>query len=114
MTDQHDVQRLEQRISELETEQEALRGQLARAQLDQWEGRIDDLEVQLHLATMDLDDRLAPLVDALRNRWLDAQQQFGASSSTTGDVLDTLRSGLEQAMKDIRTAIKDASSVATR
>jgi chromosome segregation ATPase len=114
MTDQHDVRRLEQRITELEAEQEALRGQLARAQLDQWEGRIDDLEVQLHLGAMELSDRLDPLVAALRNRWLDAQHQLSESTSTTGETLDTLRSGLEQAMRDIRDAVEDAKTVATR
>jgi hypothetical protein len=114
MTDQHDIERLEQRIRELETEQDALQRQLARAQLDQWEGRIDDLEVQIHLGTLELGERLDPLLESLRNRWLDVKQQVGESPSTTADALDALRSGLEQAMRDVRQAILDARSAATR
>jgi len=114
MTDPQDIERLEKRIHDLETEQEGLRKQLAQAQIDQWEGRIDDLEVQVHLGTLEASDRIDPLVEALRNRWLDAREQVSRAPSTTGDVLDALRSGLEQAMRDIRTAILDAKDAAVR
>lgn len=113
MTTEAEIARLENRILELETQQQALRQQLAQAQIDQWEGRIDDLEVQLHLGELELSDRLAPLVETLRNRWLDAKEQVGLTSSTATDVVETLRSGLEQAMDDIRTAVLDATKVAT-
>lgn len=114
MSDQKDIERLDERIRELEAEQEGLRKQLAQAQIDQWEGRIDDLEVQVHLGTLEVADRLQPLLESLRNRWLDAREQVGRAPSTTGDVLDALRSGLEQAMKDIRTAVVDAKDAAVR
>jgi hypothetical protein len=114
MTDAHDVERLEQRIHELEAQQEALQRQLQKAQLEQWEGRIDDLEVQIHLGALELGDRLDPLLEALRNRWLDAKQSLNDSASSTGDVLDALRNGLDQAMHDVRTAILDAKDAAAR
>lgn len=113
MTSTEDIAGLERRIQELEEQQEALRRQLAQAEIDQWEGRIDDLEVQMHLGTLELSDKLEPLLDTLRNRWLDAKEQVGQSSSTAGDVIDTLRTGLEQAMRDIRTSILEAKKVAT-
>jgi hypothetical protein len=114
MTDASDVERLEQRIHELEAQQDALQQQLQKAQLEQWEGRIDDLEVQIHLGTLELGDRLDPLLDALRNRWLDAKQTLNEGASATGDALDALRAGLDQAMRDVRTAILEAKDAATR
>lgn len=114
MTDEHDVERLEGRIGELEAQQDALRDQLQRAQLEQWEGRIDDLEVQIHLGTLEIGDRVDPLLETLRNRWLDAKNALNDGASTTGDVLDALRNGLDQAMRDVRTAILDAKDVVRR
>lgn len=109
-----EIRRLEGRIAELEKEQAALQRQLAQAQIDQWEGRIDDLEVQVHLGSLEVQDRLDPLLETLRNRWLDAKEQVNRSSDTAGDVFATLRSGLEQAMSDIRSAVSDARRVATQ
>jgi len=114
MTNAHDVERLEQRIHELEAQQDALQRQLQKAQLEQWEGRIDDLEVQIHLGALELGDRLDPLLEALRNRWLDAKQALNDGAGSTGDAVDALRKGLDQAMHDVRTAILDAKDAATR
>ena len=114
MTADVDIKRLEARIEKLEAQEAKLRQQLAQAEIDQWEGRIDDLEVQLHLGALEAHDRLAPLVETLRNRWLAAQAQLSDSAGTATDVVDTLRSGLERAMKDVRSAVLDATKVATR
>lgn len=99
---------LEHRIEELDGQLATLREQLSRAQLDQWEGRIDDLELQMHLGSMEMRESLSPVVEKLRNGWLDAQKQVASASSTAGDILDSLHKGLEQAMKDIRDAVADA------
>ncbi len=109
-----DTSQLEARIAELEKEQTALRHQLAEAQVDQWKGRIDDLEVQAHLGTRELADRIDPLVETLRNRWLDAREQVDKSADTASDVFATLRSGLEDAMADIRNALSEARRSATQ
>ena len=113
MTPDNDIQRLEARIEKLEAQEAKLRVQLTKAEIDQWEGRIDDLEVQLHLGALETRDRLAPLVETLRNRWLDAAAQLGDAPGTATDVIDALRTGLERAMKDVRSAVLDAKKVAT-
>lgn len=113
MADDDRIAELESRIAELQDQQADLRAQLAKAQLDQWQGRIEDLEVQVHLGAMETNDRLAPLIEQLRNRWLDAQAQVEGATSTAGDVLDQLRKGLEQAMADIRTALLEARDEVT-
>lgn len=113
MATEEQIASLENRIEELDSQVESLREQLRKAQLDQWEGRIDDLEVQMHLGSMEAAERLKPLVDTLRNRWLDAKEQAGSTTSAAGDAIDALRAGLEQAMKDIREAVIDAKSSVT-
>ncbi len=85
-----------------------LREQVLRAQLEQWQGRIDDLEVQVHLGSMEVEERVAPLLQGLRDRWLDAQEKLSNAPGTAGDALDALRGGLEQAMTDIRDAVLEA------
>jgi hypothetical protein len=113
MNENDRIAQLERQINDLDEQIADLRTQLMRAELDQWQGRIDDLEVQIHLGSMAASDRLAPFVEELRNRWLDAQRQLDGASSTASDVAGTLLRGLEQAMKDIRAAVLDARSVAT-
>jgi hypothetical protein len=107
------ISQLEERIQELEREQRELRAQLAQAELDQWQGRLEDLEVQIHLGSMEAGDRLKPVLEALRNRWLDAQKQFNDMSSIATDVADSLRAGFQDAMQDLRDAATDAKSSVT-
>jgi hypothetical protein len=104
---------LEERIEELEVQLEDLNHQLRRAELDQWQGRVDDVELQVHLASMDVRDQVTPLMEALRNRWLDAREQMEHSSTAASDVLDAMRGGLEQAMRDIRDAVMEAKTTVT-
>jgi hypothetical protein len=109
-----DIDALHQRIDDLEGTVDELRQQLRQAELDQWRGRIDDLEVQVHLGSMDLQDRLQPLLETLRNRWLDARAQMGDASTATSDVLDSLRGGVEQAVRDLRAGLVDARDAVNR
>lgn len=113
MADDDRITQLEERIAALSREQADLRTQLARAQLDQWQGRIEDLEVQMRLGAMETSERLAPLVEQLRDRWLDARSQLDGATSTATEVVDSLRQGLEQAMRDIREAVLTARDQAT-
>jgi chromosome segregation ATPase len=109
MADDDDrIDKLEARLQELESQHAELRQQLARAEIDQWRGRIEDLEVQLDLGSMEARDRLAPFVEELRNRWLDAKRQADQAASSASSAVDQLRTGLEQAMDDIRSAVRSA------
>ncbi|HTO00444.1 MAG TPA: hypothetical protein VL068_07200 [Microthrixaceae bacterium] len=99
---------LEAQITDLEVQLAEVRRQLSEAELDQWRGRIDDLEVQIHLGSLDARDQLMPLVEDLRNTWLDAREKVTKSASTASDAAETLRAGLEQAMGEIRTAVLQA------
>jgi chromosome segregation ATPase len=104
MTDQD----LEKRMHALESELADLRRELAESQLDDWKARIDQLEVQAHLAQMEADDQLQPLLDKMRNRYLDARSQFDKASSAAGDALNTVTDGVRSAAKDLGDALSDA------
>ena len=112
MADKDQIVELERRIEELQQQQGDLRRQLAEARSDQWQARIDDLDVQAHLGAMEASDRLQPLLEKLRNRWLDARKSFESSTSVASDVIDQLRDGFEQAGRDIRDAINNIRETA--
>ena len=107
-------QRFEQQISDLEAQLTEVRQQLSEAELDQWRARIDDLEVHVHLGSLETRDLLAPLVEDLRNAWLDAREQTAKSASTASDAAGALRNGLDRAMDEIRTAVLQAKATVRR
>jgi hypothetical protein len=104
MTDQD----LEARVHALEAQLDDLRRRLAESELDDWKSRIDQLEVQAHLAQMEADDQLQPLLDQMRNRWLDAKSQFDKASNAAGGALSTVTDGVRSAAKDLGDALSDA------
>lgn len=104
-TTEQRIAELEGQIAKLQAKQTELYTQLTNAQLEQWRGRIDDLEVQLHLGAMEASEHLTPLMDQLRSRWTATRAQMKDASSTTTEVVDTLRSGLENAYDELREAV---------
>ena len=113
MTTEDRIEKLEGEIGKLRAQQADLRKQLIKAQLDQWQGRIEDLEVQMHLGGMEASDKLTALMDHLRDRWADARRQFEASITTAASVADTVRTGLEKAVDDLRKALIESKSKMT-
>ena len=99
---------LEARVHALETQLDDLRRRLAESELDDWKARIDQLEVQAHLAQMEADDQLQPLLDQMRNRWLDARSQFDKAGNRAGDAVQTVLDGVRSAAKDLGDALYDA------
>lgn len=112
MTDNDRIAKLEKQIARLESKQSELYDQLAEARLDQWRGRLEDLEVQVRLGAMDTNDRVNALVQKGRERWDDAKAQLTNATAAAGDVAETVRDGLESALDDIRKAILDAKAKA--
>lgn len=99
---------LEVQMAKLQTKQEDLHRQLTRAQVEQWQGRIDDLEVQMHLGAMEANDRVSVLADQLRGRWAAVRGQMEGASSTTVEVMDSLRLGVENTYAEIRKALLES------
>jgi hypothetical protein len=108
MTTEDRIAKLEAQIGKLQAQQTDLRKQLARAQLDQWQGRIEDLELQVHLGAMEASDKLTALMDQLRAKWADARRQIEESITTASSVADTVRTGIEKAFDDLRKALLES------
>jgi len=108
MTTPQDITALQAQIDDLRAQQVDLRKQLARAQLDQWQARVENLEVQMHLEAKQATDKAFALMDQLRAKWADARRQFEDSISTASSVADTVRTGLEKACDDLRQALVES------
>jgi hypothetical protein len=112
MGEQDRIGGLEQQIEDLKSQLADVRSRLMSAEFDQWRGRIDDLELQTRLGSMGVQDRIMPVVENLRDLWLDARERTGDGVDTAGEVTARLRDGLESAFKDLRDAVTDAASAA--
>src|SRR5450755_4174297 len=110
MTNEERIAKLEAHIDKLQAKQAELHKQLTKAQIDQWQGRVEDLEVQMHLGAMEANDRLTTLMDQLRTKAADARRQFEDAASTASSVADTVRTGLENAFNDVRKALLESRS----
>lgn len=110
MTTEDRVIQLERQIEELQAHQADLRKQLAQAQLDQWRGRIEDLELQMHLAATEANDKLTVLMSQLRDKWADTRRRYEESITTASSVADTMRAGLDKAIEDLRTALLESKA----
>jgi predicted nuclease with TOPRIM domain len=113
MTTEDRIAQLEGQIRELRDQQTDLRKQLAKAQFDQWQGRIEDLEVQMHLGAVEATDKAAAQMKKLRDRWADARRQLEESVKTASSVADTVRAGLEKAFDDVRQALLESKNKLT-
>jgi len=113
MTTDDRITQLEDQIHKLHDQQAELRKQLAKAQLDQWQGRIEDLEVQMHLGAVEASDKTKAQLSKLRDRWADARRQFEESIKTASSVADTVRTGLEKAFDDLRQALLESKNKLT-
>lgn len=111
-TEDH-IKKLQAQIDVLRAKQAELNKQLVQAEIERWQGRIDDIELQIHLGAMETNDRLRELFDQLRHTWTDAKAQFESTSSAAGEGVDQVRSGLQAAYKDIRQALLDAKNKIT-
>jgi predicted nuclease with TOPRIM domain len=110
MTMEERIAKVEAQVSKIQAKQAELHKQLTKAQIDQWQGRLEDLEVQMHLGAMETSDRLTALMDQLRGRWADARRQFEDTMSTASSVADTVRTGLESAFNEVRKALLESRS----
>ncbi|MEO6606814.1 MAG: hypothetical protein ABIN55_14520 [Aeromicrobium sp.] len=101
---------LEAEIKDLQIKHDVLNKQLTDAQVEQWQARIDNLEVQIYLGAKQVSDKVAPLMDRLRTTWLQVTTQVDDKSETASHVADTLLNGLENAYSELRKAVLESRS----
>jgi predicted nucleic acid-binding Zn-ribbon protein len=109
MTTDARISKLEAQIDRLEAKEAELRSQLAKAQLDQWYARIEDLELQAHLGAMETQDRIRALMAQVRQAWQDAKRQVEGTASSASEVVDDVRTRIEGLIQDLRRGMADAS-----
>jgi hypothetical protein len=110
MTTEDRIAQLEGQLRELREHQADLRRHLARAQFDQWQGRVDDLELQVHLGAAEATDKVTAQLKNVHSKWAEARRQFEDSINTASSVADTVRAGLEKAFDDLRKALLESKS----
>jgi predicted nuclease with TOPRIM domain len=108
MTTNERFKDLEEQLTELTAKQADLVQQFARARIDQWQGRIGDLEVQVHLGASESNEHLNQLAEQLRTKWERVRLQLDDASSTASTVTETLLTGLESAYRDVRQALLES------
>jgi hypothetical protein len=113
MSQSQTIADLEAHIAELEHEEEQLRESLARTQMEQWEGHLDDLQVQVRLGAMEVRDRLDPIVDRVRGQVAEARSRVETGGETASEAAAAIRSGVEAAWRDMRAALAEAQKIVT-
>jgi chromosome segregation ATPase len=114
MTGEKTIEDLERELDKVEHEEQKLREQLAQTQLEQWEQQIEDLEVQLHLAAMDVRDRAEPTVANLRAQVAETRSRISSGSTNAADAAEALRHGVQAAWTDLRKALGEARDALIR
>ena len=107
MTTEDRINTLESQIEALKEEQARLKSELAAAEVDRWQERIDDLEVQVHLGAMETNDRVNDLLDQLRHRWAVAKSGVENRSSVAADSVEAVGDSLRTAFNEIRQILID-------
>lgn len=114
MTTERDERTLPERIEELEAEILALRTELARARLEQWTGRLEDLELQYHLGRMEADERLGVLLADVRHRIALARSRAESRGEAAAGAVEAITTGIERAFADLRDAMVQARGAVVR
>jgi len=82
--------------------------------LDEWRGKIDELLVQVDLASKDLSGDVRDRATAAQNAYLAAKNKLLQIPKDAGSNLGSLRSGVEQLLDDLRQAYQSAEAAIRR
>lgn len=97
----------EAQVDHLGRQVEELTTFVARSQLDQWQSRIDDLELQIALARMTLREEAAPRIDELRSRLEKARGELATVGERAGSAWGSLSAGLRSAIGELKDAFEE-------
>ena len=82
--------------------------------LEEWRGKIDELLVQVDLASKDLSGDVRDRATAAQNAYLAAKNKLLQIPKDAGSNLGSLRSGVEQLLDDLRQAYQSAEAAIRR
>jgi ElaB/YqjD/DUF883 family membrane-anchored ribosome-binding protein len=82
--------------------------------LEEWRGKIDELLVQVDLASKDVSEDVRSRATAAENAYLAAKSQLREIPKDAGSNLGALRSGIEKLLDDLRQAYQSAEAAVRR
>ena len=82
--------------------------------LDDWHTRIDELKVQVDLASLDVREDLAKRLEVTENVYLAVRSRLSDARHDTGQNVANLRQLVDQLLLDLRRAYDDAEAVVRR
>ena len=82
--------------------------------LEDWRAKIDELLVQIDLASKDVSEDLRSRATAAENAYLAAKSELRAIPKDTGTNVESLRSGVEKLLDDLRQAYQAAEAAVRR
>jgi len=82
--------------------------------LDDWHARIDELKVQVDLATMDVREDVAKRLEVTENVYLAVRSRLADARHDAGKNMATVRQSVDQLLVDLRRAYDDAEAVVKR
>lgn len=82
--------------------------------LDEWRGKIDELLVQVDLASKDVSEDVRSRATAAENAYLVAKNKLREIPKDAGSNLGSLRSGVEKLLDDLRQAYQSAEDAVRR
>lgn len=112
MTDDR-IPEIESQIGKLQAQQADLRKQLIKARIEYWQGRMDDLDIQMHTGAVETSGKLTAKMNQFRGTWAETKQQWEAATSTAASAGDTVHTGLENAYRELRDALLEAKNKLT-
>lgn len=98
---------LKDQVAELREELSDLNRRFLDEQLEAWGARLDELDIQLHLARMDARDDLRPLVERLQERLGSARADAGQLTGSASDAMKAARDAVQNAVTDLRSGMQE-------
>jgi ElaB/YqjD/DUF883 family membrane-anchored ribosome-binding protein len=82
--------------------------------LEEWRGKIDELLVQVDLASKDISEDVRNRATAAENAYLAAKNKLSEIPKDAGSNLGSLRTGVEKLLDDLRQAYQSAEAAVRR
>jgi hypothetical protein len=82
--------------------------------LDRWRARIDELTVQMDLATLDVREDVSKRLEVTENIYLAIRSRLSDARHDAGQNVATMRQSVAELLTDLRRAYDDAEAVVKR
>jgi hypothetical protein len=82
--------------------------------LDTWRAKIDELRVRVDLASLDVHEGTAKYLEVTENVFLAIRSRLADARHDTGKTAATLKTSVDQLLRDLRRAYDDAEAVVKR